>query len=81
MNAQTQCPPDHPLMQAWTKYQATEEYQNSYRWATAAIEHVVLPEPQDPTANRWTEDHYRQFVVGSMWAAFMAGFKAAGARA
>lgn len=72
-----QCPPDHPLMKAWTAHQATEDYQNSYRWATAAIEHAILPEPKDPTANRFTHDHYRQFVTGSLWAAFMAGFNAA----
>lgn len=81
MNAMQQAPKDHPLMKAWTAYQATEDYQNSYKWATAAIKHVVLPEPKDPTANRWTEDHYRQFVVGSMWAAFMTGFNAATERA
>jgi len=72
----TPCKPDDPLMIAWKAYQETEDYANSYKWATAAIEHVVLPEPTDPMANRWTEDHYRQFVQGSMWAAFMAGFRA-----
>jgi alkyl sulfatase BDS1-like metallo-beta-lactamase superfamily hydrolase len=79
MPVMQQCPDDHPLMIAWKSYQATEEYQNSYKWATAAIEHVVLPEPTDPAANRITEDNYRQYVQGSLWAAFMAGFDAASA--
>lgn len=57
--AMTQCPPDHPLMKAWMAYQNGEDYQNSYKWATAAIE---------------------QLVHGSMWAAFMAGFAAAGGK-
>lgn len=26
-------PDDHPLMQAWTAYKATEEHANSLRWA------------------------------------------------
>jgi len=74
--AMAPCPPDHPLMIAWEKYKASEDYANSYKWATAAIEYVVLPEPTDPSANRFTEDHYRRFVEGSLWAAFMAGFNA-----
>lgn len=79
--AMQKCPDDHPLMIAWTEYQKTEDYQNSYKWATKGIEHMVLPEPEDPTANRFTHDHYRQFVQGSLWGAFMAGFNAATERA
>lgn len=78
--AMTQCPPDHPLMIAWQAYQATEDYQNSYKWATAGIE----PPPvvrRDPNANYPTADSYRQYVQGSLWAAFMAGFNAATERA
>lgn len=79
--AMAQVPADHPLMVAWKAYQETDDFKNSYRWATSAIEHVVLPEPKDQMANRWTEEHYRQFVLGSMWAAFMAGYSAGIGRA
>ena len=78
MNAMAPCPPNSPLMKAWEAYQATDDFKNSYKWATAAIEYVVLPEPSDPKANHFTEDSYRQFVQGSLWAAFMQGWKAAG---
>jgi hypothetical protein len=76
MPVMQKCPDDHPLMIAWTAYQKTEDYQNSYNWATKGIDYMVLPEPKDPTANRYTHEHYRQFVQGSLWAAFMAGFNA-----
>lgn len=79
--AMQQCPDDHPLMIAWKAYQATEDYQNSYNWATRGIDYMVLPTPVDITANPFTHDHYRQFVQGSLWAAFMAGFNAATERA
>jgi hypothetical protein len=78
--AMQQCPADSDLMKAWDAYQATEDYQNSYRWATAAIEYTVLPKPKDPARNAYTQDSYRQFVHGSMWAAFVAGFFAGGGK-
>ena len=78
MNAMALCPPDSLLMKAWEAYQATDDFKNSYNWATAAIKYAVLPVPSDPTANRFTEEHYRQFVQGSLWAAFMQGWQAAG---
>lgn len=74
-------PQDHPLMIAWKTYQATEDYANSYRWATAGVEHIVLPPPKDPMANQYTHEHYKRFVEGSLWAAFVAGFNAATERA
>lgn len=33
MGAMTALPPDHPLMEAWNAHKATDEYQNSLRWA------------------------------------------------
>lgn len=81
MNAMAPCHPDSAIMRAWTEYKSGEDYANSYKWATAAIEHVVLPAPIDPAANRITEEHYRRYVEGSLWAAFMAGFLAATERA
>ena len=74
------CPADSDLMKAWNAYKATEEYANSYKWATAAVEHIVLPEPTDPNANRFTEESYRRFADGAMWAAFTAGFAASGGK-
>lgn len=79
MNAQAPCPPDHPLMIAWKRYQETDDFKNSYKWATAGIEPPPI-EQRDPTANYPTADTYRQYVQGSLWAAFMAGFGAAGGR-
>lgn len=78
MSAMAACPPESDIMKAWELYQTTEDFANSYKWATAAIKYVVLPEPSDPTANRFTEENYRQFVQGSLWAAFEKGWKAAG---
>jgi hypothetical protein len=77
-NAMAPCPPDSPLMKAWESYQATDDFKNSYKWATAPIEYMVLPEPADHTANRFTEENYRQAVQGSLWAAFAQGWKLAG---
>lgn len=54
-DAETPVPPDTPLMKAWAAYKATEEFENSRRWAQL-------------------EAH----VDGSMWAAFLAGWTAAG---
>lgn len=78
--AMAPCPPDSDLMRAWEQYKASEDYANSFKWATAAIQYADLPKPEDPTANAWTHDHYRDFVQGSMWAAFMSGFAAAGGK-
>lgn len=78
MPAMRECPPDSELMKAWNAHKATDDYANSYKWATAAIEYAVLPEPKDPTANRATPDHYRRYVEGSLWASFLAGFAASG---
>jgi hypothetical protein len=79
--ANAPCPPDHPLMKAWTAYQETEDFNNSLYWATTqtlarqerADEHGVPPE-----ANRITEEMRVQYAKGSLWAAFMAGFNAGG---
>ena len=39
MTANTPCPPDHPLMVAWTTHQATGDFANSKYWA-AYPEHL-----------------------------------------
>ena len=53
-------PKDHPLMIAWTAYQATDEYANAQKWA------MTTYEGQHP------------YLEGSLWAMFVAGYKAAG---
>lgn len=74
-------PADHPLMKAWEGYRATNEYQNSKRWA---LRIAPMVSPDDPDAERkrlslMPIDQREQHVEGSLWAAFSAGFTAAGA--
>lgn len=81
--AMTQCPPDHPLMKAWTAYQETDSFKDSLYWATT--ETVMRKERAqelgvDPTANVANAIQREQYAKGSMWAAFMAGFAAAGGK-
>jgi hypothetical protein len=52
-------PANHPLMIAWTEYEASPDYARSYGWAKKGAE----------------------YVEGSLWAAFVEGFKAATERA
>lgn len=92
MNVSTACPADHPLMIAWKAYQATEDFANSKRWALAlytsrqgaepATPHAdnVADVPIDATVNVVDAEHRECLVMGSLWAAFMAGFGAAGGR-
>lgn len=71
MSASAPCPDDHPLMIAWTKYRHTEEAANSDKWARTI--HVSGPmQGQIIVSHPHTE--------GSLWAAFMAGFEAAGGK-
>lgn len=55
-------PEDHPLMVAWNAYKATDDYANSRKWAIHR--------------NHADDEQYVQWVEGSLWAAFMAGFNA-----
>lgn len=34
MSEETPLPKDHPMMVAWDTYRATEEYRNSFKWAS-----------------------------------------------
>lgn len=58
MSAMTPCPKDDPLMVAWSEFQATEDFDNTRRWAA-----------------------HPEHLQGSLWACFLAGFKAATERA
>lgn len=60
-------PADDPLMIAWKAYQATDEYANTFKWAT------------DPSLrHRREEDRQRreQHFEGTLWAAFIEGYEA-----
>ena len=81
MNAMAPCPKDSAIMLTWDIYKRSDEYKNSYSWATRYI-----PE-DDPTeleriradgANPWTKEMKMQAVEGSLWAAFMHGWLEAG---
>lgn len=71
MPVAAQCPDDHPLMIAWEKYRATEEAANSDKWART----IQISEPMQGQIIV-THPH----TEGSLWAAFMAGFEAAGGK-
>lgn len=75
----TPCPADSDLMKAWKAYQATEDFQNSFKWVTTEQRKPLQPQP-DPVANVTTDYNRDQWAQGSMWAAFMAGFGAAGGK-
>lgn len=68
MNASAKLPDDSPLMIAWNAYRATDDYANTLKWARHLSMH--LQEAQATIIHPHTE--------GSLWAAFMAGWKARG---
>lgn len=75
----TPCPPDHPLMKAWTTYQETDDFRNTLHWAKENI--IITTRETAPEANRVNPEEQRdQRARGSLWAAFMAGFDAAGGK-
>jgi hypothetical protein len=82
MSAMTPCPADHPLMIAWKAYQETDEYKNSKHWALtiAPMLQVGDPEADRKRYSLMPIEQREQHVQGSMWAAFMAGFAAAGGK-
>jgi hypothetical protein len=60
---------DHPLMVAWNEWKASPHYGSALTWA----QHFAI----QPTADgKLTVSH--QHTEGSLWAAFMMGFKAGG---
>lgn len=76
MNAMSPVPANHPLMIAWTEYQKTEEFKNTLHWATQNI--VISTQETAPEANRVNpEEERKRRALGSLWAAFMSGFKVA----
>lgn len=75
--AMSPCPPDSDLMKAWNAYQASDDFKNSLKWVTIEQRKELKP-PDDPTANAVTDENRDGWAQGSMWAAFLAGFAAAG---
>lgn len=68
MSTMTPVSPDDPLMIAWTAYKSTEDFSNSLKWAMA----------YEYSAGRPIAESQRvAHAEGSLWAAFMQGFKAA----
>lgn len=79
----TPCPPDSDLMKAWTAYQATDEFKDTLYWTTTETkmrkeraQELNVP----PEANVATSFDREQRAKGQLWAAFMAGFGAAGGK-
>jgi hypothetical protein len=67
MNPQSPVPDDDPLMIAWKAYIATADFKNSKHWAmrirAERTDYEIMPFEQR-----------EQHVMGSLWAAFAAGF-------
>lgn len=77
--ASQQCPPDSPLMKAWNAYQETDDFKNSLIWATAENYRQAGTDRAGEPDKPFTDIQREQFAKGSLWAAFMQGFKMAGA--
>ena len=71
---------DDPLMVAWKAYKQTEDYANSYSWATRFIPE---DDPEEAArirasgANHFGREQRIKAVEGSLWSAFMHGFRSA----
>lgn len=78
-DVQARLPDDHPLMIAWNLYRATPEAENTENWARF----VTASHPLDKSADSLLVgqviiDH--PYIGGSLFAAFEAGYKAAGGK-
>lgn len=69
MPAMAKVPDDHPLMVAWEAYRRTPEAANSDYWARTL-------KASEPVQGQIIIEHLH--LEGSLWAAFSAGFAAAG---
>jgi hypothetical protein len=67
----TPLPDDHPLMVAWDAYRATPEASASQHWAATL-------DVSKPMQGQIIVGH--PHLVGALWAAFMAGYAAAGGK-
>jgi hypothetical protein len=83
MNAMAPCPPDSELMKAWNAYQAKDEFKDTLYWTTTETKMRRERAQElgiDPAANVASTIDREQRAKGSLWAAFMAGFAAAGGK-
>lgn len=81
--AMTQCPPGSDLMKAWNAYQEKDDFKNSLYWATTDTKMRKERAQElgiDPADNVATSADREARAQGSMWAAFLAGFEAAGGK-
>lgn len=79
MTVETPCPKDSPLMIAWEAYKSTDNYANTRFWATRYIpedDPAAIERIRATGANPATKANKEQYVEGSLWAAFMAGYLA-----
>jgi hypothetical protein len=71
MRAETKVPDGHPLMVAWEAWRKSEDGLNSDKWA-----HFV--NVSEPMQGQVILSH--PHLAGALWAAFVAGFMAAGGK-
>jgi len=64
MAVQRGCLPDEPVMVAWETYKKTDDFANTKKWASAID---------------WIKDN-PDHIDGQLWAAFVAGWQAAGGK-
>jgi hypothetical protein len=68
---------DSPLWKAWEAYRESEDFRNSFNWATR-LNSYDHDRAVDGSINRATDGQRGEWVKGSLWDAFTAGFHAAG---
>ena len=74
MPVMQQVPADSPLMKAWEAYRETEDYKNSWNWATR--QHGLENGPNGDRT-RATDVQRGEWVKGALWASFVQGFQMA----
>ena len=70
MSTMTPLPENDPMMLAWKDHKATEDYENSVRWAQNLGAVTITPGPHGTVL---TADH--PHLEGSLWGLFIAGYE------
>lgn len=71
---------DDPMKKAWEKYKATPEFENSKLWAMRIAPIVHSHDPAGAESSLYElmpRDQRERHVDGSLWAAFVEGYRAA----
>ena len=77
-NVQEPIASDDPLKVAWDAYQQTEDFQNSKHWVMRVAPMIQSgSDEQRQAEDLMPHDQRERHVMGSLWAAFMAGYCAA----